>query len=139
MEADQHRHAVGRCQPRRDRCADQLVSRRDLRWLVDPGWPWKGRRNWRVANEAFWMSGVGLLKHAASLKLGDAGAPEVHIGWCVEADTGVAVLSVVPGEEFAAECQAMLDGPKTLRELWPVLERLELAFRERIVVGHLRA
>jgi len=43
------------------------------------------------------MSSIGLLEHAASLKLADAGAPEVHIGWCVEADTGVAVLIVIPG------------------------------------------
>ena len=50
----------------------------------------------------------------------------------------MAMFLVVPGEELAAERQAVVVGRKPLRELWPVLERLELAFRERIVVGHVR-
>ena len=47
----------------------------------------------------------------------------------------MAMLLVVPGEEFAAERQAVVVGRKPLRELRSVLERLELAFREWIVVG----
>ncbi len=51
----------------------------------------------------------------------------------------MAMLLIVPEEELAAERQGVVVGRKPLRELGPVLERLELAFRERIVVGHLRA
>ena len=79
-----------------------------------------------MTNEAFWMSGVGRVEHAGALKLGDAGAPEVDIGRRVEADTGVAVLVVVPVEEVLAEYPAILDGAKPFRKLGAVLERLEL-------------
>ena len=50
----------------------------------------------------------------------------------------MAMLLVVPGEELAAERQAVVVGRKPLRELRPVLERLELAFRDRSVVGQPR-
>ena len=40
----------------------------------------------------------------------------------------MAMILVVPGEELAAERQAVVVGRKPLWELGPVLERLELAF-----------
>ena len=51
----------------------------------------------------------------------------------------MAMLLVVPREELAAERQAMVVGRKPLRELWPVLECLELCFTERVVIGDVRA
>ena len=45
---------------------------------------------------------------------------------------------VVPGEERAAEAKAVLLGIETVGELRPVLERFEVALRERIVVGDMR-
>ena len=59
--------------------------------------------------------------------------------WSQQPEAPMAMLLVVPGEELAAERQAVVVGRKPLRELGPVLKRLELAFREWVVVGYLRA
>ena len=51
------------------------------------------------------------------------------------ADAGVAVLVVVPAEEPAAEGAGVLDGAEAVGEVGPVLEGLELALGERVVVA----
>ncbi len=50
------------------------------------------------------------------------------------ADSGVAVLEVVPLEERPGEVTRSLDGFEPAREARTVLERLELAFGVRVVV-----
>jgi hypothetical protein len=49
------------------------------------------------------------------------------------------VILVVPIEEAAAETSGVLDAAEALGELRLVLECLEVAPRERVVVGHVRA
>ena len=51
------------------------------------------------------------------------------------ADSGVAMLVVVPGEEGLAESAAVLNAAEAIRELGAVFHGAELAFRIRIVVG----
>jgi len=45
-----------------------------------------------------------------------------------QADPGVAMMFVVPGEELAAERAGVLDGVKPGGKPGPVLQRLELRF-----------
>ena len=56
-----------------------------------------------------------------------------------QADAAVAVLAVVPVEEVAAMGAGCAARSRSAREIWPVFERLELAFGVRIVVGYLRS
>jgi hypothetical protein len=53
---------------------------------------------------------------------------EMDSGWRVEAETGVAVLVVVPAKETLAECTSVLNGAKLSRKLWSVFEGLEVCF-----------
>ncbi len=45
---------------------------------------------------------------------------------------------VIPSEELSAECVRVLLRAKTAGEVRSILERLELAFRKRIVIGDVR-
>ena len=71
---------------------------------------------------------VGCLKHTGALDLDACSVAEMDRGRRVKAETGVAVLVVVPLEKALAERAAILDGAEPSRELWPVLECLELRF-----------
>ena len=53
-------------------------------------------------------------------------------------EAGVMMLGVVPGEEDVAVGPSVLDRAESVGELRPVLQRLELGLRERVVVGHVR-
>src|SRR5258708_31130374 len=41
---------------------------------------------------------------------------------------------VVPGKEIGRVGARVLDGSEARREVWPVLHRLEMGFRERVIV-----
>jgi len=56
-----------------------------------------------------------------------------------QAEARVVVFGVVPGEEGAAEGACVLDAAEAVGKLRPVLERLELALGEGVVVGDVRA
>ena len=85
-----------------------------------------------MADEAFGMSGVGQLEDASPLDLDERCTTEVDVGRRVEPDARMAVVAVVPAEEASAEGAAIFNRAETIRELWSVLERLELSFRIRI-------
>ena len=53
-------------------------------------------------------------------------------------NAAVTVLLVVPGKERLAERPGVLDASKAVREVRPVLERLELRLRVRVVVAEVR-
>ena len=53
----------------------------------------------------------------------------------MSAQAAVVVLVVPPVDELAAKLQAVCDVGETVGELRPVLQHLELALRERIVIG----
>src|SRR5580704_2999688 len=52
---------------------------------------------------------------------------------------GMAVLVVVPGEEFLGEGSGILQTPKAFRETGPVLQSPEVTFRIRVVIGDVGA
>ncbi len=93
-------------------------------WRVDPGGG--GRRWWdgALADEAFGMGGV-LIGSPADVD---------HLGG-EEADAGVAMPGVVPGEEAATERPGILQAAEAGREIRSILEGLVLGFGEGVVVG----
>ena len=48
------------------------------------------------------------------------------------------MLVVLPSKELPAEFQGVLVAHEAFRERWPVLQGLELALREGVVVGDVR-
>jgi hypothetical protein len=62
------------------------------------------------------------------------GQSVMHVKRCQQSKARMMVLGVVPGEEDVAMRPCVLDRAETLREIRSVLERLELRFRERVVV-----
>src|SRR5436190_2883120 len=84
------------------------------------------------------MSGVGGFENVCSRELDAFSSSEVNRGRGVEPDARMAVVAVVPAEEASAEGAAIFNRAETIRELWSVLERLELSFRIRIIVGAMR-
>ena len=65
------------------------------------------------------------------------GPAVVDVGRGEGGDAAVPVLVVVPVEEEPAEGVRVLEGGEAIRELRPVLERLELALGEGVVVGNM--
>jgi len=49
-------------------------------------------------------------------------------------DPGVMVVLIVACEETAAECAGLFDGFEVSWEFRPVFQRLEVSFRERVIV-----
>ena len=62
----------------------------------------------------------------------------VHLRRCEQANTGVAVLIVVPVEEFAAKAVRIFLTSISVEKLWAVLHGLEMAFREGVVIADIR-
>jgi len=55
------------------------------------------------------------------------------------ADPRVPMLPVVPGKTRMAKLSTVLEASEPIRELWPILHRLKLALRIRIIVGGVRS
>ena len=88
-----------------------------------------------MADESFGVGGVGRGEHC--LPRGERG-----IGLTVmdrrrgqQAQAPVVMLVVLPVKELTTEIQTVFDAGEAAGEFWPVFERLELALRERVVVG----
>ena len=58
----------------------------------------------------------------------------VHLVGRHQADAGMVVLLVVPIEEAAAEASGVLDAAEALGEPRLILQGLEVAFGERVVI-----
>ena len=67
------------------------------------------------------------------------GALAVDHLWSQQSETGMMMLSVVPGEELLAKAPGMVQGAEAVWKLRPILQGLKLAFGEGIVVGDVRA
>ena len=63
------------------------------------------------------------------------GEAVVDHGWRHHADSGMAMLVVVPGKKRVAEGAAILNRAEAIGKLGAILHGAELAFRKRIVVG----
>ena len=62
----------------------------------------------------------------------------VHLVRGHEADPGMVMVLVVPVEELTAEASGVLDAAEAFREARLILQGLEVALGERIVVGRVR-
>jgi hypothetical protein len=67
------------------------------------------------------------------------GLAVVHLIRGHQTDPDVVMVLIVPVEEAAAEAFGILDAAKALREGRLILQRLEVAFGEWVVVGGMRA
>src|ERR1700680_3937391 len=122
-----------------DRRSWGILSGRFFRRRVDPH---RGRqigRLWPSLDEALGMRRVGGGEDVLPMRAHRSGPAEVDNGGREEAEPAVTALVVVPAKKVLPERAAILDRSESFRKLGTVLERLELRFRERIVVGHLRA
>lgn len=90
-------------------------------------------------DEALWVSGVSLGEYALPLSDDLRAEPVVDRGRCHQADARVAMLMVVVLEEDVAEGLRIFEAAEAVREFRPVLEGLELRFREGVVVGNVRS
>ncbi len=81
------------------------------------------------------MRGIGCREYGRPR--GDAllGPAVMNIGGRQQPEAAVMMLGVVPGEEDVAVSPGVLDRTEPLGEGRPVLQRLELRLRERVVVG----
>ena len=85
---------------------------------------WRCRR---LADEPFRVGGVGGGEVVRPGGLDGLGTAVVDIGGGVQAQPGMAVFLVVPGEEDLAVCPGGLDRGEAAGEARPVLQGLELA------------
>ena len=93
----------------------------------------------RFAHKTLRMGEVGGVEDGLSLsQYGDC-LIEVHHGGRQHAKAGVAVLFVIPRKEDLAMSAAVKEATETGWEIRSVLERAELTFGERIVVGNVGA
>jgi len=106
---------------------------------VDPGGSGQRWRDGGLPDEAFGMSGAGGREHllASAVLMGRLAGVDGLRG--EEADAGVAMLGVVPGEEAATERTSILQTAEASGEVRSILEGLELGFGEGVVVGGMGA
>ena len=93
----------------------------------------------QAGGEAFRMRGIGRGEHGHSRPDALLGQAMMNVGRRQQAEASVTMFGVVPGEEDAAVGPDVLDRAEPLGECRPVLQRLELRLRERVVVGDVRA
>jgi hypothetical protein len=77
-------------------------------------------------------------EHGGALGHALLGQAEVHIVGREQPEAAMVMLGVVPGEEDVPVGPGVWERAKPLRERGPILQRLELRFRERIVVGQVQ-
>src|SRR5258705_3841181 len=88
-----------------------------------------------LADEPLWVAGVG---RGESVRAGGPdcfGVSIVDVVGSVPGHAGMAVLLVVPAVERLDMSAGRFDAGEPVREVWPVLQRLELGLRKRIIVG----
>jgi hypothetical protein len=81
------------------------------------------------------VGGIGGVQDLGALGLDGRGVAVVDVGGGVQAEAAVAVVVVVPGEEFLAVGAGGLERGEPGGERRPVLEGLELRFGVRVVVA----
>jgi len=84
------------------------------------------------------MVGVGSLEHDLAFGIARFGKSMMHVVRSHEPDPGMPMFIIVPSEEIHTVHPGVLDGVEVLREIGPVLHRLELRFRKWVVVGRVR-
>ena len=108
-------------------------------WFVDPDLLRRRKRLRWFPNEPLGMSCVGSVENGAPPHDGLMGQTVMHHSRREKAQSGMAVLVVVPGEEILRERASILEGSKAVREAGAIFQSPEVAFRIRVVVGNVRA
>ena len=80
-----------------------------------------------------------MIEGVLSCGVNGVGLAVMHVVRRHQADPGVVMVLVVPVEEAAAEAFGVFDAAEALREPRLILQGLEVAFGERVVVGGMRA
>jgi hypothetical protein len=73
------------------------------------------------------MSQVSGIKDLLALRDGSGSEAIVKHGGREQADAGMAMLLVVPGEEVLAKGAGILDGPETFGKVRPIFQGFEVA------------
>src|SRR5258708_5937729 len=125
-----------------DRCGSCAVSNRQrLRSgnrLVNPDLAGKSRWLGSTSYEALRVKLVGRIEYILAAPQNVFRLSIVNRGWRQQAYAGVTVFFVIPTKKTLTERTTVLDAPKTVRELRPILHRSELALGEGIVVRDVR-
>ena len=90
-------------------------------WFVDPDLLRRRERLRRFTDEAFGMSTVGCVENGAPPLDGFRRQTMMNHSRREKAQSGMAVLVVIPGEELPRERTSILKGPKALWEARPIL------------------
>jgi hypothetical protein len=84
------------------------------------------------------MTLIGNIEHFLTLPQDVFSLAIVNHRWRQQAQAGVAVLFVVPLKKSLTESTTVLDAPKAVRELRPILQGAKLTLGIRIVVRDVR-
>src|SRR5271169_7151245 len=106
--------------------------------LVDPDFVGKDRWFRSASDEALRVTLVSNIEHFLALPQNVFCLAIVHHRRREQAQAGVAMFLVVPAKKSLTESSAILNAPETVRELRPILQGAELAFRVRIIVRDVR-
>ena len=93
------------------------------------------RRFWRFFDEALRVGAEGAIEGFLAGRMDRIGLAVMDLIGRHQADAGMMMVLVVPIEKAAAERLGVLDAAEALGELRLVFQGLEVAFRERVVVG----
>ena len=108
-------------------------------WRIDPGRRGFRRRFGSTVDETFRVLAAGAIEGVLAGGVDRIGLAIMDLIWRHKADPNVVMVLVVPVEIMAQEAPRVLNTAKALGKLRLILQILELAFRERIVIGRVRA
>ena len=92
----------------------------------------------RLLDEALGMLGEGAVEGLLAGGMDGVCLSIMDLIWGHQAQAGMVVGLVIPGEERPAEPFGVLDAAEAARERRLVFEGLEVAFREWVVIGCVR-
>lgn len=86
-------------------------------------------------HETLWVLAEGVVESGLAGGVNGVGLSVMNLVGRHQADSAVMMVAVVPVEETAAKILGLFDGLEAFGEFRLVFQRLEVGFRERIVVG----
>ena len=116
-----------------DRCWQLSGSR-----IVNPDFAGRSRWFGSASYEALRVTLVSNIEHILALPQDVFRLTIVNRGWRQQGYAGMTVLVVVPPKKTLTESTTVLDAPKAVRELRPILHGSELALGKGIVVRDVR-
>ena len=106
----------------------------DVVWLIDPSCGWFCRWCWWPVDESRGVFVERTIECELTGGIDGVGLAIMHLIWGHQADPDVMMILVVPVEEASAEASGVLDAAEALGEPWLILQGLEVAFGEWVVV-----